>query len=367
MTLLFKLRAFLFGVLSLLILQACDNSPQEHQIERVTGPIEVETMSLSAEPWVYHIESFGKLSVADTVIVGVESPGVINAVPVKEGQAIAAGALLFALDSRKQQLRFDKATAAVREAQSQLEQAQQSLTRFQSLRKTSAVSEEKLQEAQTSAAAATARLEQARAALAIARTELAEREVRSPVNGLIESETVESGQYVQPGEPLVVIQAEGALQVSGFVNEREVLQITPAQIAIVTVAGQDYSARVESIGRTANARTGNYEIKLRVADDAEELWEGMSARVSLPVSEPHPVIVIPRSAVVDRNRKRVVFVATKNQAEARFVHFGLPDGTDIPVVSGLKAGETLIVGPMDRITDGSAIKHTDSNEQKLTP
>ena len=195
--------------------------------------------------------------------------------------------------------------------------------------------------------------------LDIAETELAERNIISPVDGVLERESVEVGQYVQPGEILAIIQADGALQVIAHVNENEVVQMSVGQTASVIVAGVEYKALIESVGRSVKPQTGNYEIKLRIHGHHLHLREGMSARVNLSVTSSQPVLLVPRNAVVDRNRKRVVFVVKQQgeqlRAVARLVQFGLPDRNYLPVVAGLETGDQLIVGPMELMTDGVVV------------
>lgn len=338
-----------------LLLVACGADQSGPKVSAGFKPTVVETIQVKAVPWSYHIDSFGELSVAETVIIGVESAGVVKQLKLRDGMRVAAGDLLFALDGKKQQLRFEQSQASVSEAQSQLDQAQKTLDRFQLLREDGATSEDRLQQEQTNYDAAVARLQQARAALNIARTELRERQILSPVDGVVETESLEVGQYVQPGEQLAIIQADGALQVIAHVNEQEVVQINVGQQARVVVALADYQALIESIGRSANPKTGNYEVKLRIQGINPQLREGMAAQVNLPVDSNREVILVPRSAVVSRRRAQVVMLAEQGYARSRTVTFGLPAGDLIPVVAGLEAGQLLIVAPLDYVIDGTAI------------
>lgn len=342
-----------------LFISACGKETDFQDSVAPVAPVEVEVLLLQSQPWHYTVESFGQLNVADTVRIGVESSGTIKQVNLLEGQRVTAGQLLFKLDDKKQQLRLEQSKAALREAKTQLEQLQKTLGRFERLRHDGAASEDQLLQAKTNYEAAIARLQQAQAALDIAKTELTERNIMSPVDGVLERESVEVGQYVQPGEILSVIQADGALQVTAHVNENEVVQMSAGQSASVMVAGSQYKALIESVGRSVKPQTGNYEIKLRIQDHGILLREGMSARVNFSVTSSQSVLLVPRSAVVDRNRKRVVFVVEQNEeqqnAVSRHVQFGLPDRDYLPVVAGLESGDQLIVGPMELMTDGVVI------------
>ncbi len=226
-----RLTKHLLSLTLISLLFACSDDQSNNNNTVETQPIEVETLQLLAQPWSYNIESFGQLSVAETVIIGVESSGIIRQLNLLEVQKVKAGELLFSLDSKKQQLRFEQSAASVKEAESQAQQSRKTFDRFQALRAVGSTSEDQLQQAKTNFDAAVARLQQAEAALDIANTELAERQIYSPVDGVIEAEEMEVGQHVQPGQQLAIIQADGALQVITHVNEREVLQLNLGQSA----------------------------------------------------------------------------------------------------------------------------------------
>ncbi len=122
------------------------------------------------------------------------------------------------------------------------------------------------------------------------------------------------------------------------------------------MAGINTQALIESIGRKANPRTGNYGIKLRIQQDELQLREGMAAQVKLPVTGSRQVILVPRDAVVSRDRKQVVFLLEDSKASARAVTFGLPSSEFLPVVTGLEAGDILILKPLQFISDGTEVK-----------
>ena len=174
---------------------------------------------------------------------------------------------------------------------------------------------------------------------------------------------VETGERVQPGEPLINIQAKDALQVVTWVNQAEVNQLMlGSEVTVRSEASPKvYQARVESIAQSAHPRTGNFEVKCRLVDADVLLRDGMTANVRIQVESNQQVIFIPRSAVVDRDRKPVIFVLHEGRAQQRAPRFGLPSGDRIPVLSGLEQDEPLIVEPLDLITDGIDVRAEDAS------
>jgi len=321
-------------------------------------PLVVEVLRLQAERIEYPIQSFGRLVAAEKLTIGVEVAGTVEQVYFREGQRVAVGDKLVSLDNAKQVLRLKRAVANESGAQAALHQSEQSYRRFAALGDEGAVSKDELNKMESNFANAQALLAQSKADKKLAEQALRELVVLSPVDGVIERESVEPGQKVLPGDRLGVLQARGSLQVVTFVNEAEVNQITLGSLASLTVAAthqQQHQAMVESIALTANVDTGNFEVKLRVDNTQGLLREGMSARVELFITSAQPTLIIPRAGVVDRHRKRLVYVVENGVARAREPSFGLSSEGGWTVRSGLQGGEQLIMSPLSQVFDGLAV------------
>jgi len=319
----------------------------------------VDVITLQAGRVEYPIQSFGRLVAAEKMTIGVEVGGTVEQVYFREGQRVSVGDKLVSLDSAKQVLRLKRAVANEDGAEAALHQAEQSYRRFAALGDTGAVSKDEFNKIESNFANAQAQLAQRKADKKLAEQALRELVVLSPVEGVIERESVEPGQKVLPGDSLGVLQASGSLQVVTFVNEAEVNQVTLGSLASLTVAAthhQQHQATVESIALTANVDTGNFEVKLRVDNTLELLREGMSARVELRISSAQPILIIPRAGVVDRHRKRLVYIVENGVAKSREPSFGLSADGGWTVLSGLSGGEQLIVSPLSQVSEGLAVR-----------
>ena len=340
------------------LLQACGEKAAEPPVAAPVTLVEVGVLLLEAKPFSYSIQSLGRLVSAEKIQIGVEVAGKVDRVYFREGQRVMAGETLLTLDSAKQQLRLKRASANVAGAEAELKQAQQSYQRFASLGDKGAVSKDELNRMESTFANAEARLAQFRAEKKLVEQELRDLSVVSPVDGLIEAESVEPGQKVRPGDQLGVLQSRGSLQAVTFVNEAEVNQIavgSEASLWMEATGTQKHQALVESIALTANAQTGNFEVKLRVANPLGRLREGMSASVTLRLQDDSPALVIPRESVVDRHRKRLVYVLVNGRAEAREPRLGLSLNDGWAVLSGLEAGEQLIISGVEHVYDGALV------------
>lgn len=335
-------------------------TPQEKVAQEqppLIEPLKVDVLTLQESHIEFPVQSFGRLVSAEKLTIGVEVAGTVEQVYFREGQSVAVGDKLVSLDNAKQLLRLKRAVANESGAQAALDQTEQSYRRFAALGDQGAVSKDELNKMKSNFASARAQLAQSKADKKLAEQALRELVVLSPVDGVIEREDVEPGQKVFPGDPLGVLQTRGSLQVVTFVNEAEVNQITLGSQASLTVAAteQQHQAAVESIALTANMDTGNFEVKLRVDNAQGLLREGMNARVELRISSAQPTLIIPRAAVVDRHRKRLVYVVSDGVANAREPRFGLSSGGEWEVLYGLQSGDQLIVAPLMQVSEGLAV------------
>ncbi len=346
----------------LAMLAAC-SEPVEVQAPERDKTLTVTVERFLTVPWRYLLNTSGVIRSADTVQISAEQAGTVVEVAVKEGARVEQGQALMRLDSDKQRLRLQRAKAIRASTQADLEQAQRQWRKFSRLRSSGAVSADQLEQARSTYDALKARMQSVQAEVELAERDLSDREIRSPIAGVVDGEPVEIGERVQPGQSLINIQARDALQVITWVNQAEVNQLMlGSEVTVRTEASPKvYQARVESIAQSAHPRTGNFEVKCRLIDADVLLREGMTASVRIEVESNRQVVFIPRSAVVDRDRKPVIFVLRDGKAEQREPRFGLPSGDRIPVLFGLEQDEALILEPLELITDGIEVRAEDAS------
>jgi membrane fusion protein (multidrug efflux system) len=277
----------------------------------------------------------------------------------KEGQKIVAGQVLLQLEDRKQLLRLERASADVASTRAELSRAESTFKRYQALMGQQVISEDDYKQKESAYNAALAQLQQVMAVEKLAQQELRDLTLISPVSGIVEVESVEPGQKVHPGQQLAVVQTANSMQVLSYVTEKEVNLLHVGDVAPMRtpgVPGRNYEARIESIGSTADSRTGNFAVKLRVDNGDGLLREGMSAHIQLQGDQGRDRLALPRSAVVDRDRRRVVFLVRDGRAVAVAPSLGMAMGDWIPVLSGLSAGDQVVIDQLALLADGSPVQ-----------
>ena len=213
-----------------------------------------------------------------------------------DGVVAAAEAQKAAADSARSQVA--EAEAGIRVAESKLLQARAGEQQAHAELQTAQTGPQQVTVTKARAAAAEAQAQQARAALAQAELNLQYATVKAPVKGIVSRKSIEVGQIVQPGQPLMAIIPLDTVWVTANFKETQLTNLRPGQKAVVTVdayGGHTFTGHVESIAAATGARfsllppenaTGNYvkvvqrvpvKIVLDALQDAEHLLRpGMS-------------------------------------------------------------------------------------------
>jgi len=343
-----------------LALAACgeqqETLPSPPNVSNVAAPVEVRELSL--QDWQGTVRSFGVVEALEEVNVAAELSGTVAAVHVDEGDRVEVGQLLLELDPRKRQLALAQAEQQVQRARAGLEEARLKLQRRRDLAERESVSREILDNAQLAVDAANAAYQQAQAARELAARELADTSIYSPTDGLVDIQAVEAGEPVQAGARLVTLQAVQGLRVHTWVSEADIVNIRAGAHAGVSVSGLpglEFTARVEWVGVNADPATGNFPVKLILGEDATSLRPGMTATVVLDGVTVEGALLLPESALVDRERRRVVFVVEDGVARLREPLLAAGFSNRLRILAGLSAGDLVVVAGQGALLDGTPV------------
>lgn len=341
------------------VLAACEPAPEPPEQEEEVEALAVHTVQLEATTWQLQFASYGHFESTEKITISVNFSGTVEIVHFHDGQSISAGQLLLELDDRKQQLHLQQAQASVESAKAELEKVRSTYFRYRGLMSSGALSREQLRQSKANFERALAETQEAEAALALANQDLRETRIISPVDGVVTQRNVDAGQTVLPGNPLAVVQVADTLRVVTFVGERLVNQLRLgdlAEVASPAVPGKRYQGRVELVSSAADPQTGNFIVKLTVNNRERLLRPGMSATLTMSGIERSNTLVIPKPLMVDRNRRRVVYLYRDGVAREVEPVLGVGVGDMLPVLAGLSQGDRVITSYLDLLADGQPVK-----------
>jgi multidrug efflux system membrane fusion protein len=183
--------------------------------------------------------------------------------------------------------------------------------------------------------------------------------VRAPMAGVINTRTVDTGQFVKTGDVLATLVDTSRLRLRFKVSDAESLYARvggDVTFRVSALGSKDYPARIYHVGQVADPTTRQIEVLAWVTNPGE-LKPGFFAEVSLAGAEKKDALVVPESAVLASEQGFVTYVVDSGTAHQRPVQVGLHTGDGlVEILSGLKAKETVVTEGSDRLDDGTPVR-----------
>jgi len=285
--------------------------------------------------------------------VGPPSAGQVVQVLVDTNGPVARGTRLAQLRSTD----LGRARANLLSAEARRDLARQTLDRKRSLADERIVALREVQEAEGAFRAADADVRAATAslqALGVSEDVGASSEdgslfyVRSPIAGRVLDRHAVLGQYAEPSASLFTIADLSRVWVMAQAFERDAVNVRLGSTAHVTLAalpGQEFDGRVALVGRQVEPGSRTLPVRIEVANPSGALRPGMSASSRLEVAgQSRSILAVPAAALQRVGDRWLAFVPkAQYEYEMRPVGRGRDLGNDVEVVSGLRAGETVVV------------------------
>jgi RND family efflux transporter MFP subunit len=312
--------------------------------------------------------------------------GTLTSVSVEEGDHVKKGQILARLDPTEYQAQLDAAEAQHAAAQAQvmqaratLKQARSDAARDNAIVKRGYVSRQAAEQANTQVATDQAALDvtikQAAAAAAqvnAAQINLDFTIIRAPFSGVVTDKAAEVGEIVSPytsggggiAGGLATIVDMNSLEVDVDVNEAYISRVLPNMpVEAVLDAYPDWKIPAHVIAIIPSADKSKATVKVRIALDQKDprIIPQMGVRVSfLEKSDknrkPLPGVLVPKSAVVQRDGKDVVFVVKDGRAAQTPVTAGADFSDMQQITQGVSAGEDVVTTPPANMKDGEKVQ-----------
>ncbi len=289
-------------------------------------------------------------------------PGRIAEMMVAEGDRVSQGQVLAKIDDHPFQDQLRQAEAAPEQAQANLENAKLNRARNENLFKRGIAAQKDLEDARTQESVAAAGLRQAEAALALVRLQLSRTEVRSPLNGMIVKRFASVGEQVDgtAAQPIFEVANLGVAELFGNVPAAYLGKIRVGQrleISTDAIPGKKLAGRVVAISPAIDPSTNVGLVRIRIPNEAGLLRLGMFLTVQVPVETHSNALVVPAQAVYrDENGQPHVYRVEGDAAEAVLVKLGIEAEGRTELLSGVKAGETVILAGGYGLKDHAKIK-----------
>ncbi len=275
-----------------------------------------------------------------TATISTKLMGRVLEVRAREGDAVAAGALLVRLDDRDLAAKREQADAAVRSAGAAHNEATLQAGRLRALFADSAAPRAHLDAAEAGLVRAEQAVRAARAGASEVEALADYAEVRAPFSGVVVQRFLDPGAFAAPGMPLVRLEDPSRLRIVAPVPPSAAVGVRRGSAIGVTIEGVPATGTVEGVVPLAGASLVN--IQVVVDNAAGRFSSGSAATVSVP-GTPRTVLLVPAGAVVRNGDLAGVRVRTGAGPVTRWVRLGRERGGMVEVLSGVAAGDSIIV------------------------
>jgi membrane fusion protein (multidrug efflux system) len=280
--------------------------------------------------------------------------GVVTEVSVREGTLVEKNQILAKIDDEEKKLALKKAVLTLKKAEAELSRSQlsfdqQLISRFDYEK---SIFDRDL----------------ARTGRETAELEFRYTEIKAPFAGRVTAKEIVVGKATELGDHLFTLADFDTLIVKLFLPEKDVFQLQPGQPvrlvseALASLASSrasneevGFRGRVRDISPVVDPKTGTVKVTVEVIDRTANVRPGAFVRVEIETDRREDAVLVPKVAVVKEGGQDLLFVAADGVADKRVVELGYTRGRAIEVVSGVSAGERVIVAGHTTLEDRERI------------
>jgi multidrug efflux pump subunit AcrA (membrane-fusion protein) len=349
--------------------------------EQKIAAVRIETLVDSEIADIY--QASGSVRARYSAAIAAKIAATILEVRAQTGDRVRAGQTLIVLDRRDLEANLLRSEAARAEAESAIDETESAITaarancelarvthkRFQELLANVSVSQQEFDESQARLRGAEAAFEmaaskrreivarrrEAEAEITAARVALSYATLTAPFAALVTERKADPGSLATPGGPLLTIEREGNPRLEASIDESRLGLVRIGESVAVEIDGlnKSFTGRVAEIVPSVDAATRSFTVKIDLPP-LPVLRSGMFGRAGFAIGK-RAALLVPESAVIDRGQIRGVYVVEGDTARLRFVTLGEAREGHCEMLSGLTAGERIILTPPPLLADGGRV------------
>lgn len=301
-----------------------------------------------------------------------------------EGQDVKAGEVLYQIDPASYQAALDSAKANLAQAEAAVLAARPKAQRYANLLKLDAVSQQAADEAQATLRQNEAAVLAAQAALQTARINLDYTRIKAPISGVVGTSSYTPGALVTSNQetPLTTIRQLDPIYVDVSLSSAQLLSLRKrmssgalksageaidVRVLLEDGSTYDQTGSLAFIGTSVGTGTGDVLLRAVLPNPDGLLLPGMYVRAELPMAINDNAILVPQSAITrnTRGEATVQLVDDDNQLSQRVIQLGDALGDQWIVLSGLQAGERLVIAGGSRLKPGATVNPVEANSQAV--
>ncbi|WP_281225157.1 efflux RND transporter periplasmic adaptor subunit [Flavobacterium aquiphilum] len=286
----------------------------------------------------------GSIEANEQIEIHSEVSGIVEGIYFQEGSNVSKGQILFKVNDIE--LRAQLAQAATKESL-----AAENERRAKLLLQKEAISQEEYDIARTDYKSAQAQTQ-------LIKAQISKTSVRAPFSGKIGLRAISPGTYITPSVLVAKLVNISKLKITFSIPEKYASQVKTNTNLTFTVEGstEQFTAKVYAIEPEVAVATRTLQVRAITENSQGKLLPGTFANVALPLSIIKDAIVVPTEAIIPIQDGKKVFIAKNGMAKEVKVETATRTDASVLVLSGLKAGDTLLTSGVMALKDSTKVK-----------
>ena len=363
-------RSFLLIGFLLFSLVGCQKPPEQSGMSpNFVLPVTMLEVTPSSVP--ITAEAVGQTEGAKEVEIRPRVGGILLKRKYNEGSPVKAGQTLFEIDPEPYKIALNQARAQYNQSLARAEQAKREKKRLETLIESQSISQREFDNATSDESISVAALAQSRANLRQAELNLSYTNVTAPVDGISGRFQFSEGALISANTSLLTTLAQvNPIWVRFSFSDNELKQLGGAlseknvqEVSIILSDGNEYSkkGKINFAASEINPSLGTQELRATFENNERQILPGQFVRVRVTTGKKDGVFLLPQLAVLNSDQGKFVFVVNeKSQATPRPVIAGEWKGKDWVILSGLKAGDKVIIDNLIKIRPGMPVTNMPS-------
>jgi RND family efflux transporter MFP subunit len=364
------------GIFTAMTLATPALAQEKPQAARMQAGVPVVVAAVTAQDVPIWLRGIGQVKPQQSVEIRPQVDGLLQQVLVREGDMVKAGQLLATLDDRAIKAALAQAQAQRAVAEAKLNVAKRDLKRYQNLSQSQAISAQQKDQQQATVQQLQAELQSVEAQINAQQVQLSFTQIHAPIAGQVGIRNVDAGNYVRPSDTqglfsvvqLDPISVEMALPQAQLPQLQQLMQQVRQQQAVPVEAfvrdGGDKlaSGSLVVVDNKVSSGSGTIRIKADFANPTMALWPAQTVVVALRSKLLPQALTIPVKALQQGPQGAFVWTVDGDKAKVQPVQV-LESTETVIVVSGVSAGQQVVVDGQSRLRPGAAVVIKTAAEQ----
>ncbi|MDF0717120.1 efflux RND transporter periplasmic adaptor subunit [Muricauda sp. 334s03] len=311
-----------------------------------SGPRIATVSGMVLQPQIFkdNISISGTLEPDEQIEIRSEVSGIVESINFKEGSKVSQGQVLVKVNDIELQAQLSKALTAKK-------LAAENERRAKLLLEKQAISQEEYDIASADYASANAEAE-------LIAAQLSKTNLKAPFSGTIGLRSISKGTYVTPATVIAKLVNTDDLKITFSVPEKYASQVhVGTQLNFTTSdSKEEYEATIYAIDPEIEVTTRTLRVRAIMDNRGKNLYPGGFANVILPLETVNDALLVPTESLIPVQNGKRVFITNNGVAKEIDVQTGSRTGSSVRVISGLKAGDTIITYGVMAVQNGNPVQ-----------